>query len=187
MEEIIEHLVPSQCALLVVDIQERLMRVIHEKERVVKNSALLMKTANTLGIPIVASTQYVERIGDLLPEINAELSGVVPYDKMEFDCFGNAVIAKAMKGLPHGINTLIVCGVETHICIYQTVVGGLKAGYRMWIAADAVSSRALENYQAGLDRISRIGGVVGPTEMIIYDLLGRAGTDEFRALLPFLK
>ncbi len=181
------RLEPQNCALLVVDIQERMMRVIDGKEEVTRNTVLMMKTANALSIPIVATTQYVEKIGELLPEIKAELGGVTPMDKMEFDCFGNETAAKAIKSLGNNINTLIVCGVETHICIYQTVIGGLMAGFRMWVPADAVSSRTQKNYRTGLSRIREIGGVVANTEMIIYELLRKAGTPVFRELLPFLK
>ena len=186
MEEL-EHLRPENCALMVVDIQERLMPVIDGREEVVRNSALLMKAANVMGIPIVASTQYVARIGELLPDISAELGDVKPTDKLEFSCFGNSIFKSGLKSLPLEVNTMIVCGVETHICVYQTVVGGLMAGYKMWVASDAVSSRVEYNYLNGLDRIKQIGGVVANTEMIIYDLLQKAGTDEFKAMLPFLK
>lgn len=181
------RLEPEKCGLLVVDIQDRMMRVIPAKDEVVRNSVLLMKAANALKMPIMATTQYVARIGELLPEIQAELGGVVPMDKLEFGCFGNGAVAEAVKKLPQEINTLIVCGVETHICIYQTVVGGLMKGYRMWVPADAVSSRAPKNYETGLARMREIGGVVANTEMIIYELLQKAGTPVFKELLPFLK
>ncbi len=187
MEETLYQLDPSQCALLVVDIQERLMPYIDGKEDVIKNSVLLIKAAKELNIPIVPTTQYVARIGNILPEINEELGELTQLDKFEFSCFGNDAITKSVKALPKEVNTLLVCGVETHICIYQTMLGGLMAGYRMWVAADAVSSRAPLNHQTGLDRIRQIGGVVGNTEMIIYELLHKAGTPEFKALLPFLK
>ena len=186
MEEL-AHLRPEDCALLVVDIQERLMPVISGREGVVRNSVLLMKAAGVMNIPILATTQYSARIGDLLPEITAELGGVTPFDKMEFDCFANQLISEKVKELPKETNTLIVCGVETHICIYQTVLGALKAGYRVWVPVDAVSSRAVVNYESGLARIKEIGAIVANTEMIIYDLLHRAGTAEFKALLPYLK
>ncbi len=163
------------------------MRVIDGAEEVTGNTTLLQKSANVCGIPQVASTQYVARIGPLLPEVTAELGGVTPLDKIEFDCFGNADIAATVKGLPTEVNTLVICGVETHICIYQTVLGALMAGYRVWVAADAVSSRKVSNKEIGLARIRELGGVIASTEMIIYQWLRKAGTPEFKALLPFLK
>ncbi|MDH5297629.1 MAG: isochorismatase family protein [Desulfobulbaceae bacterium] len=181
------RLTPGRCALMVVDIQENLMRVIDNRDQVARNSALLAKAAAVLKIPVIATTQYVARIGPLLPEVTAELAGVEPLDKVEFDCFGNQVIAEAVRGLGPTVDTLVVCGVETHICIYQTVVGALMAGYRVWVPADGVSSRLAGNKVSGLDRIRQVGGVVANTEMIIYDWLRKAGTPEFKALLPFLK
>jgi nicotinamidase-related amidase len=186
MEEL-AHLRPENCALLVVDIQEKLMPVISDREGVVRNSTLLIKAARVMEMPILATTQYAARIGDLLPEVVADLDGVNPLDKIEFDCFANQQISSKVGELPKEINTLIICGVETHICIYQTVLGALKAGYRVWVPADAVSSRAVLNYENGLARIKELGATVGNTEMIIYDLLHRAGTSEFKELLPYLK
>lgn len=177
---------PKHCGLLIVDIQERMMRVIAAKDEVVKNSVLMLKCANVLNMPIVATTQYVARIGELLPEITAEFNNVTPLDKLEFGCFENERVLAELTSHAE-VNTWIACGVETHICMYQTVLGGLREGYEMWIPADAVSSRTEKNYLTGLERIRQIGGVVGNTEMIIYELLHRAGTSEFKNLLPFLK
>lgn len=186
MEELV-HLRPEVCALLVVDIQTRLMPVITGREAVTRNSALLIKAAEVLKIPVIATTQYGEKIGELLPEVMAELGGVEPLDKMEFDCFANQAINEKVKALPRRINTLLICGVETHICIYQTVLGAIKEGYRVWVPADAVSSRAVLNYETGLARIKELGAIVTNTEMVIYELLHRAGTPEFKELLPYLK
>jgi len=163
------------------------MPVISGGANVTRNSSLLMKAARVLKIPVVATTQYAARIGDLLPEVMDELDGVVPLDKMEFGCFANQIIKEKLNGLPRDVNTLIICGVETHICIYQTVLGALRDGYRVWVPADAVSSRAVTNHETGLARIKEIGATVGNTEMIIYELLHKAGTPEFKELLPYLK
>ena len=183
----LKYLSPSLCALMIVDIQDRLMPVIEGRDQVVKNSALLLKAAKTMKMPIVATTQYVARIGELLPEIKAELGGITPIDKMEFGGFNNQAVRKAVAQLPCAIDTLIFCGVETHICIYQTVSGAIMAGYKAWVPADAVSSRSRHNHRTGLSRIREIGGVVANTELIIYELLHKAGSPEFKELLPFLK
>lgn len=182
----IKRLEPKRCGLLVVDIQERMMRVIPAKDEVVRNTVLLIKAAKELGMPIVATSQYVAKIGAFLPEIAAEIPDVTVIDKLEFDCFGNEGASHALKSYKN-IDTWICCGVETHICMYQTVMGGINAGYGMWLPADAVSSRAAKNYETGLARIREIGGIVANTEMIIYELLSKAGTPAFKALLPFLK
>lgn len=183
----LDYLSPSRCALLIVDIQDRLMPVIDGRETVVKNATLLLKAAAAMEVPVLATTQNVARIGDLLPEVKAELGGVEPIDKMEFGAFANHQVEKAVDHLPSAIDTVIICGVETHICIYQTVIGAIRAGFRVWVPADAVASRSRHNHRIGLRRISDIKGVVANTEMIVYELLGKAGTQEFKSLLPFLK
>ena len=182
----IKRMTAEKTGLLIVDIQERMMRVIHGKDEVVRNTVLLLKTAKALDMPVVATTQYLARIGKLLPEIIAGMPEVSALDKLEFDCFANEDIYNKIQSYKN-IDTWIACGVETHICMYQTVLGGLRKGYTMWIPADAVSSRTPKNYETGLERISQIGGAVGNTEMIIYELLHKAGTPEFKSLLPFLK
>lgn len=182
-----EFLRPEKCGLLVVDIQERLMPVIGGREEVARNAALLIKAARVLKLPIVATTQYAARIGGLIPEVQAELGDVLPLDKMHFSCFGNGGIRERIRRLSPSVDTLIVCGVETHICVYQTVLGALHDGYRVVVAADAVSSRTEKNYEIGLARMRELGAVVASTEMIVYELLGEAGTPAFKELLPFLK
>ena len=183
----LKSLTPSRSALLVVDIQDRLMPVIEGREQVVKNAVLLLKAATVMKMPILATTQNVARIGELLPEVKAELEGAPPLDKMEFGIFSNPQIAKAVDNLPPEVDTLILTGVETHICVYQSSLGALQAGYTTWVPADAVSSRSRHNHRTGLSRIREVGGIVANTEMIIYELLHMAGTPEFKALLPFLK
>lgn len=183
----LNYLSPSHCALMVVDIQERLMPVIAGREQVVKNAVLLMKTAKTLQMPILATTQYEAKIGALLPEVQAELNGITPIDKMEFGGFNNPAVKRAAAHLAEGIDTLILCGVETHICMYQTAIGAILEGYKVWVPADAVSSRVRHNHRTGINRIREIGGVVANTEMVIYELLHKAGSQEFKELLPFLK
>lgn len=187
MAEHLYHLEAAHCALLVVDIQENLMKAIHDRQGVARKSALLAHAAKIFNIPIVATTQYATRIGEIIPEVKAELPDSLAFDKMEFNCFANPAISKAVKGLPPEVNTLIVCGVEAHICVYQTVLGGLLSGYRMWVPADAVSSRDPRNYETALLRMGEMGAVIANAEMIIYDLLSKAGTPAFKELLPFLK
>jgi len=181
------YLSSSQCALMIVDIQERLMPVIEGRERVVNNAVLLLKAAKVMGMPVLATTQYVAKIGALLPEITAELGKVTPIDKLEFGGFNNQAVKKAVAHLPSTVDTLILCGVETHICMYQTAIGALIEGYKVWLPADAVSSRTRHNHRTGLNRIREIGGVVVNTELVIYELLRTAGGQEFKELLPALK
>ncbi len=185
--EVPDFLRPRQCVLLVIDIQERLMPVIAGREEVSRNAALLLKAARVLQVPRLATTQYAARIGPLLPEVRAELGGAEPLDKMQFNCFGNRVVRQHLKQYAPPADTLLLCGVESHICVYQTALGALREGYRVVAVADAMSSRAPGNHQLALARMRELGVVVASTEMVIYELLQQAGTPAFKELLPFLK
>ncbi len=178
---------PEQCCLYVVDPQERLMAHIHEADRVVHNIALLINLARIFQMSLLANTQYKKGIGPIVPELAGLLEGVPCPDKITFNGLANQEVLALLKDLPAAVDTLLICGVESHICIYQTVVGALKNGYRVMVAADAISSRTLVNDSLGQRRMAELGAVLQPTEMIIYELLQQAGTPEFKAMLPFLK
>ena len=177
----------DQCCLYVVDPQEKLMAHIHEAGRVTQNISLMIHLARTLEFPVFANTQYKKGIGPIVPELAGLLQGVPCPDKVCFNGLGNGDVQKELKNLPHSVDTLLLCGVETHICVYQTAIGALQAGYKVWVVADAVSSRSPVNDHLGQERLREIGAVLAPAEMIIYELLQRAGTDKFKATLPHLK
>jgi len=177
----------DHCALVVVDIQEKLLPPIHEKDRLVRNAQLLVRLANILEIPALVTTQYARGLGQTVPEVASLLPGVSPIDKLEFGCFGSGQFCSATKALSHQRGTLLVCGMETHICVLQTVMGALAQGYLVHVAADAVSSRTELNWHIGLDRMRAAGAVISSTETIIYELLGSSGTAAFKEMLPFLK
>jgi nicotinamidase-related amidase len=180
-------LYPGQCCLYVIDPQERLMAHIHGADLVVKNISLMIRLAGVLHIPVVANTQYKQGIGPLVPEIADLLADVSCPDKTEFNGLANPAVRQMLDNLPPAVDTLLLCGVESHICIYQTALGALQAGYNVRLVADAVSSRSPDNDQYGKQRMQELGAVPAPAEMIIYELLQKAGTSEFKAMLPYLK
>ncbi len=180
-------LTAENCALVVVDIQERLLPPIHEKERLVRNSQLLLRLAQIFQLPTIATTQYARGLGATIPEIASLLPDPIVLDKMTFGCFGHEAFTQAVKGLPASRNTLIVCGMETHICVLQTVMEALNRGYLVHLAADAVSSRTELNWKLGLDRMKEAGAVITSTETIIYELLHQCGTPAFKEMLKHLK
>jgi nicotinamidase-related amidase len=185
--EIVRQLLNSQqCALVVIDIQEKLLPPIYEKERMVRNSQLLIRLAKILSLPIMATTQYSKGLGQTLPEIASLLPEVTPMDKLEFGCFGNSGFCSSIAQLSKR-NTLLLCGMETHICVLQTALGALNQGYIVHVAADAVSSRAELNWKLGLQRMRDAGAVISSTEMMIYELLGKSGSPEFKEMLKYLK
>ncbi len=180
-------LVADQSALVVVDIQEKLLPPIFNKEQLVKNSQLLIRLAKILDLPILVTTQYSKGLGGTVPEIASLLGDAPTYDKMEFSCFGSDQFRSHLKAVPGNRNTLLLCGMETHICVTQTALGALNDGYLVHVASDAVGSRAEWNWKIGLERMKSAGAVISSTEMMMYELLRCSGTPQFKELLQYLK
>ena len=177
----------EQCALLVVDMQEKLLPPIWEKERLVRNVQLLIRLAGILKIPALVTTQYAKGLGNTVPDIAALLPDAPPIDKLMFSCFGSDLFCSLLKRLPGQRTTVLLSGMETHICVMQTAIGALQEGYLVHVAADAVSSRTELNWKIGLDRMRAAGAILSSTEMMIYELLRTSGAPAFRELLPHLK
>jgi nicotinamidase-related amidase len=177
----------DQCALVVIDIQEKLLPPIFERERLVKNSQLLIRLAGILHIPTLATTQYAKGLGSTVPEIASLLPDQQATDKLMFSCFGSDAFCSLLKRLPGNRTTLLLCGMESHICVTQTALGALREGYLVHVASDAVSSRTEWNWKIGLDRMREAGAVISSTEMMMYELLRSSGVPAFKELLPYLK
>jgi len=182
------HMLKSEeLVILVIDPQEKLHPKIFEHERVTRNCNLLIHLAQVTGIPLVVTTQYEKGLGGIVDEIKSVLPDMGFIDKVEFGCFNNQVFAERIKDLGSSRNTLILCGIESHICVTQTALGALEKGYIVHVASDAVSSRTAWNWQVGLDRMKESGATISSTEMIIYEVLGRSDSPEFKAMLPHLR
>lgn len=177
----------EQCALVVIDIQEKLLPPIFQKEQLLRNSQLLIRAAGILKIPALVSTQYAKGLGGTVPEIASLLPGIDGIDKTLFSCFGSDVFCSVLKRLPGQRTTLLLCGMESHICVTQTALGALREGYLVHVASDAVSSRTEWNWKIGLDRMRAAGTVISSTEMMIYELMRSSSSAAFKELLPHLK
>lgn len=178
---------PQRSVLLVIDEQEKLMPAVHDPEKVIKNTALAIHCAKELGITLLSTVQYKKGIGETVPEIKELLGDAETIEKFEFNAASNVDFQSAISSLPLAIDTVLIAGVEAHICVFQTAVGLLELGYRPYVLADAVSSREKKNAKWALKRLMQMGITVGPTEMAIYELLGKAGTPEFKNVLKFVK
>ena len=177
----------DQCALIVIDIQEKLLPPIFQKEQLVRNSQLLIRLAGILKIPTLMTTQYAKGLGATVPEIASLLPETDPIDKQMFSCFGSDVFCSLLKRMPGNRNTVILCGMESHICVMQTALAALREGYLVHVASDAVSSRTEWNWKIGLDRMRAAGAVISSTEMMIYELMRSSSSPAFKELLPHLK
>jgi len=180
-------LAAEHCALVVVDIQTKLLPPIFQKEQLVRNAQLLIRAAGILKIPSMISTQYAKGLGGTVPEVASLLPDTQAIDKLMFSCFGSDEFCTLLKRLPGNRNTLLLCGMESHICVAQTALAALREGYLVHVASDAVSSRAEWNWKVGLERMRAAGAVLSSTEMMIYELMRSSGSGAFRELLPYLK
>jgi nicotinamidase-related amidase len=170
-------LVAGRTALVVVDVQEGFRRAIPDFERVAKATATLIEGAEAIGIPVVITEQYPKGLGETAPEVAEHLpEGVEPLEKV---CFSAAEAEGFDLG---GRDQALVCGVETHVCVNQTVLDLLDTGTEVQVAEDAVSSRTQENKRVGLQKMERAGAILTSVETALFELLGRAGTDEFKRI-----
>ena len=170
---------------MVVDIQERLLPAIFEKERVLQNTLRLIQGAGVLRVPIFATEQYRKGLGPTVPEVAAAIPGFAPLEKLAFSACGAAAFLPALK--QKKVSQAILCGIEAHVCVSQTCLDLLDQGLRVFVAADAVSSRTPENYRFGLDRMRAAGAAIVSTEMALFELLEQAGTAEFKQVLALVK
>jgi nicotinamidase-related amidase len=177
---------PARAVLVVVDLQEKLLPAIDGRERVLRNSLLLLRLAHVLELPVVLTTQYRKGLGETVPEITLAAPGIAPLDKVAFGCFGSPEFVARIAALDVR-DQLVVAGIESHICVAQTVLGALAKGFTVHVAADAVGSRTAENSAVGLRRMEAAGAVVTTAEMAIYELLGRSDAAAFKAMLPHLR
>jgi nicotinamidase-related amidase len=160
---------------------------IFQKEQLVRNSQLLIRLAGILNMPVLMTTQYSRGLGETVSEIASLLPGTQAIDKLPFSCFGSDTFCAALKRLPGNRNTVLLCGMESHICVMQTALAALREGYLVHVASDAVGSRTEWNWKIGLERMRAAGAVISSTEMMIYELLRSSGSPAFKELLPYLK
>lgn len=179
---------PDRCALLVVDIQERLAAAMPDNvvSHVIHNTTILLQTASEFGLPVLISEQYPRGLGPTVAEVKAALpGGVAPIEKVAFSCCAAPAFQPLLAAL--GQRDIILCGIETHVCILQTALDLLEAGRRVYVAADATCSRHKHNWQAGLNLLRQAGAVIGTTEIFAFAMLREAGTDRFKRISRLVK
>ena len=175
-------------SLVVIDMQERLIGAIPEEKRepTTKNAALLIEAAKTFAMPITVTEQYPKGLGPTIAEIKDRVGdGFKPIEKVVFSCARSpefkSVIEETHK------RQALICGIETHVCVLQTVIDMINNGYVLYVPADAVASRKDLDWEKGLNLIEKAGAVVGTTETFIFQLLERAGTEEFKKISKLIK
>jgi nicotinamidase-related amidase len=171
--------------VVVVDIQEKLLPAMFESERVVQNSVRLARAAAIFGLPVIVTEQYRKGLGPTAPEVASAVAKFAPLEKLAFSACGAHGFAAALAA--QRVEDVILCGIEAHVCVCQTALDLRQQGLRVFVAADAISSRTPENLRFGLDRMREAGAAVVSTEMVIFELLGAAGTEEFKQVLGLVK
>jgi isochorismate hydrolase len=173
--------------LLMIDIQERLFVAMKEniQEMLKKNSAILLKTTGELNIPVIVTEQYRKGLGSTLPELSSLCAGSPNLEKLFFNCMKDEAIKDEI--IKSGKKTVILTGIESHICVFQTALTLLDMKYNVVIASDGVASRRKHDWKTALKALSKAGAVIYPTETIAFMLIEKAGTPEFKALSPLFK
>jgi nicotinamidase-related amidase len=172
---------PDRAALVVVDVQEAFRPAVLGFEQVAANVARLVEGAKVVGIPIVVTEQYPKGLGSTVPEVAEHLHGVEPIDKV---CFSGAAADGFDLG---GREQALVCGIETHVCVSQTAHDLLARGIEVHVARDAVGSRSEENKELGLHKMESSGAILSSVETALFELVGAAGTEEFKQVQALVK
>ena len=179
-----DRLTADSSVLVVVDVQERLAAAMPKEAmaRVVQNAEILLEAAKRLGVPVLASEQYTKGLGPTVSPLRERLTalGVTPFEKLDFDACDEPRFARALA-TTHA-RQAVVLGMEAHICVFQTARELSRRGYATYVVEDAVASRREENRVAGLSLVARAGGIPTVTEAVAFDWLGRAGTEDFKAI-----
>jgi nicotinamidase-related amidase len=172
-----QRLDPERTALVVVDVQEAFRKAVPGFDRIAAATGTLIRGAEAIGIPIAITEQYPKGLGDTVPEVADALpDGVHPLEKLEFSA------AEADGFDLGGRDQALVCGIETHVCVNQTVLDLLGRGTETQVVEDAVGSRFEDSKRIGLQKMEQAGAVLTSVETALFELLGRAGTDEFKTV-----
>lgn len=171
--------------LLVVDLQEKLSPAIFQSERVVRNSIRLLEGAAQLGVPAFVSEHCTNNLGSSLPEVRSAGKDATFFAKSHFSCAAEPGVVNLLRARQRG--QIILTGTEAHVCVLQTALGLLTEGYSVFFVADAASSRAAESHAMAIERLRMEGVRIVTTEMVLFEWLERAGTVDFRTLLPLIR
>jgi nicotinamidase-related amidase len=171
-------------ALLIIDIQERILPVISENERVVENTLKLIKGFKAMNLPIYFTEQYPKGLGSTTTKLTDELTGEA-IQKMTFSCYDAGNLFKEL--VQKDIKQVVVCGIESHVCVQQTVLDLMANGFQVDLAADAASSHRQFDYETALIRMRSNGAEVTTTESILFELLDFCGTPEFKVVSKIVK
>lgn len=170
--------------LMIIDIQERLVPVMKKGEKIIDKTNILISAAKELELPIITTEQYPKGLGPTVSQLKSNINSDNIFEKVTFTAYTEQV-SSMLESLNR--KKIIITGMETHICVFQTVRDLLAKGYEVFLVSDAVCSRSKDNYKNGLRLIESMGAMITNTETVIFDLLKEAGTPEFKTLSKLIK
>lgn len=175
-----------QSQLIIIDIQERLAPAIKEGDAALKATLLLNKAAQQLGVPVTVTEQYPKGLGATVPALKAALANdATIFEKIHFSAMREAAFARHLKAQERP--QLVICGMEAHVCVLQTALDAKAAGFPVAFVTDAVGSRAEHSRAIAFQRAQQAGLTLVTAEMVVFEWLERAGTDDFKTIAPLLK
>jgi nicotinamidase-related amidase len=175
----------DRAVLVVVDVQEAFRPAVLDFDRVVANVATLVQGAKALAVPTLVTEQNPKGLGRTVPELAEHLDGVEPIEKVCFSAAGSESFSRALAA--SGRDQVLLCGIESHVCVNQTADDLIGRGIEVHVAQDAVTSRTEQNRDLGLHKMERSGAVVTSVETALFELLGAAGTPEFKEVQRLVK
>lgn len=175
----------EQTLFVLVDVQGKLAEIVHESEKLLKNLITLIDGLQILDIPIIWLEQYPEGLGPTTEKVAQHLPGIKPIRKMTFSACENKSFMNAIKA--SGRQQILVAGIETHVCVYQTSMELKELGYEVQVVADAVSSRTLANKEIGLEKMKLMGISGTSVEMVLFELMETAEGEQFKRLIKIIK
>jgi nicotinamidase-related amidase len=180
-----EHAAPDDSVLVVVDVQGRLARLMHESDAMIHAQRVLIEACRLLEIPVVWAEQLPDKLGATVDELQESLTGLTPCAKSSFGCMGDAAIRERIKD--SGRKQVLLCGIETHVCVWQTAAALLHDDFSVHLIADATSSRSEFNRDIGFRRMERAGVHLSSVEMVLFELMVDATHPRFRDVTRLLK
>lgn len=176
---------PAETALVVIDVQEKLIPHIYRHEELIQSIRRLIRGCQIVNVPILATEQYTKGLGPTVQPLREALGEIVPMEKMHFSCWDHAPFREALEAT--GRRSILLCGIESHVCVYQTAIGLRDSGYDVQVAGDAVSSRFERNLDLALMRFRQEEILMTSVETAIFEMLKMCGTDHFREWVQVLK
>jgi nicotinamidase-related amidase len=180
------RIIAEETMAIVIDFQERLVPVMEKKDEILSNTEILIQGLNVLKVPIVVTQQYTKGLGMTVDSIKNVIGEEFKYyDKTSFSCYDDDVIVEVIK--KYNKKNIIICGIEAHVCVLQTVVDCIAAGYEVILVEDCISSRKTNDKQVGIKRAVNEGAKLTTYESILFELTRKAGSDTFKTISKLIK